>query len=403
MKARTIEDGDAVNVRTVQGGDAKGDAVKAYLPFTRPAIDEATIRDVADVLRSGWITTGPLVSKFEAALSAYVGGDRHVRTFTSATAALEIALVAAGIGARDEVIVPAMSFAASANVVLRVGAIPVFVDVGLRSRNIDVAQIESAITPRTRAIMPVHFAGLPVDLEAVYAIAARHNLRVVEDAAHAIGSALRGARIGSIGDIVCFSFHANKNLTTIEGGALVTPDATLLPVIEQQRFHGIRRTAEGEVDVVSAGGKSNFSDVSACIGLAQLAQLEAFNARRRSLAQRYFRLLVEEDGVLLPEQADTDHSWHMFTVLIDYGRFGFTRPSFQRAMHERGIGTGVHYPSIPSLTLYRQLGYVPERWPNALRIGREIVTLPLFPAMRDDDVDRVVETLWQVLRSGRVR
>jgi dTDP-4-amino-4,6-dideoxygalactose transaminase len=363
-------------------------------------IDEETIQGVADVLRSGWITTGPLVSRFEGQLAAYIGGGRHVRVCTSATAALEMALVAAGVGPGDEIIVPAMSFVATANVVLRVGAVPVFVDVGLHSRNIDVEQLESAITARTRAIMPVHFAGLPADLDAVYATASRHELRVIEDAAHAIGSRYHGARIGSIGDIVVFSFHPNKNLTTIEGGAIATADATLLPLLEQLRFHGIRRDADGEVEVYRAGGKYNLSDVSACIGIGQLARLEAFNARRRELAQRYFELLEDREGFLLPQRGDADHSWHIFTVLIDYARFGLTRPAFQRTMHERGIGTGVHYPSMPALALYRELGYAPERWPSALRIGRETVTLPLFPGMRDEDVDRVVETLASVLHSS---
>ena len=261
-----------------------------------------------------------------------------------------------------------------------------------------MAQLEAALTPRTRAIMPVHFAGLSADLDAVHALASRHGLRVIEDAAHAIGSAWRGRRIGSFGDIVCFSFHPNKNITTIEGGAIVTADAAVLAAVEQLRFHGIQRNAEGELDVVRAGGKYNFSDVSACIGIAQLAKLESFNRRRRELAARYFELLQEQDGLLLPERGDQDHSWHIFTVLIDYARFGYTRPRLQRALHEQGIGTGVHYPSIPALTFYRQLGHVPERWPNALRIGRETLTLPLFPAMRDEDVERVVKTLWSTLR-----
>ena len=374
--------------------------MKDYLPFTRPQIDEQTIAGVAEVLRSGWITTGPQVTRFEAALAAYVGGGRQVRVCTSATGALEMALVAAGIGSGDEVIVPAMSFAASANVVVRVGAVPVFVDVGLRSRNIDAKQMEAALTSRTRAIMPVHFAGLSADLDAVYALAQRHQLRVIEDAAHAIGTAWRGRRIGSFGDIVCFSFHPNKNMTTIEGGALVTTDEKVLTAVDQLRFHGIQRNAEGEIDVVRAGGKYNFSDVSARIGIDQLAKLEDFNRRRRELAGRYFQLLTEQDGLMLPERGDQDHSWHIFTVLIDYPHFGFTRPRLQRALHDRGIGSGVHYPSIPALTFYRQLGYAPERWPNALRIGRETLTLPLFPAMRDTDVERVVTTLADVLKGG---
>ncbi|HYM27112.1 MAG TPA: DegT/DnrJ/EryC1/StrS aminotransferase family protein, partial [Steroidobacteraceae bacterium] len=190
-----------------------------FLPFTRPTIDEETIAAVAEVLRSGWLASGPKVAQLEAELSAYCGG-RPVRSQTSATAGMEMALLACGIGPGDEVITPAMSFVATANVIMRVGARPVFVDVGLDSRNIDLEQTEAAITARTRAIMPVHFAGLPVDMERLYAIAQKHKLRVIEDAAHAIGSAWRGRRIGSFGDLVCFSFHPNKNGTTIEGGAI---------------------------------------------------------------------------------------------------------------------------------------------------------------------------------------
>src|SRR5215813_7594822 len=277
-----------------------------YLPFARPTIDEQTIADVADVLRSGWITTGPKVQEFERALSQYLGG-RAVRTFTSATGALEVALLACGIGPGDEVIVPAMSFAASANVVLRVGARPVFVDVELASRNIDPALIEAAITPRTRAIMPVHFAGLAADMDRVHAIAARHNLRVIEDAAHAIGTRHNGRLIGSFGDMVCFSFHPNKNMTTIEGGALSLPSDAELKAVELQRFHGLVRDADGNADVLLPGGKYNLSDVSACIGLAQLERLREFNDKRRALVARYFERLVTEPQCLLPARGDEGH------------------------------------------------------------------------------------------------
>ena len=213
----------------------------AFLPFARPAIDEQTITAVGEVLRSGWITTGAQVEAFESALSNYLGG-RAVRAFTSATGALEVALQACGIGPADEVIVPAMTFAATANVVLRVGARPVFADVDLATRNIDLGRAEQAITSRTRAIMPVHFAGLPVDMDALYALAERRGLRVIEDAAHAIGASHRGRRIGSFGDMVAFSFHPNKNITTIEGGALSIREPAEVRRVERLRFfaaHGI--------------------------------------------------------------------------------------------------------------------------------------------------------------------
>src|ERR1700745_1990695 len=207
------------------------------LPFTRPMVDEETIQGVAEVLRSGWLASGPKVAELEAALSDYLGG-RPVRTQTSATASMEMALLACGIGEGDEVITPAMSFVATANVIMRTRARPVFVDVGLDSRNIDFEQVEAAITPRTRAILPVHFAGLPVDMDRLYGLAKHHNLRVVEDAAHAIGASWKGRRIGSFGDLVCFSFHPNKNITTIEGGAISGGSPAELKSLELHRRHG---------------------------------------------------------------------------------------------------------------------------------------------------------------------
>jgi dTDP-4-amino-4,6-dideoxygalactose transaminase len=371
-----------------------------YLPFARPTIDEKTIAGVADVLRSGWITTGPKVQEFERALSQYLGG-RTVRTFTSATGALEVALLACGIGPGDEVIVPAMSFAASANVVLRVGARPVFVDVELASRNLDPALIEAAITPRTRAIMPVHFAGLAADVERIQAIAARHKLRVIEDAAHAIGTRRNGRPIGSFGDIVCFSFHPNKNMTTIEGGALSLPSDAELKAVELQRFHGLVRAADGNADVLLPGGKYNLSDVSACIGLAQLERLEEFNDKRRALVARYFERLGTDPPSLLPARGDEGHSWHIFTPLLPLDRITLTRAGFIKAMHERGIGVGVHYPAMHLFTVYRALGHKEGDFPNAERIGRETVTLPLFPSMRLSDVDRVCDAVGELLRQAK--
>ena len=368
----------------------------SYLPFARPTIDEETIAGVAEVLRSGWITSGPKVKEFEQALSDYLGG-RTVRTFTSATGAMEVALQACGIGPGDEVIVPAMTFAATANVVMRVGARPVLVDVALDSRNVDLDQVETAITPRTRAIMPVHFAGLPVDMDRLHDIARRHGLRVVEDAAHAIGSGWKGQRIGSFGDLVSFSFHPNKNMTTIEGGALSLPDARELATIELQRFHGLRRDADGGADVLLPGGKYNMSDVSARIGLAQLAQLRGFNTQRRALVARYFERLHTDPVMRLPARGDEGHSWHLFAPLLPLPDLSITRGEFIRAMHERGIGVGVHYPALHLFTAYRGLGYVEGSFRHAERIGRETVTLPLFPTMSLTDVDRVCDACEDVI------
>jgi dTDP-4-amino-4,6-dideoxygalactose transaminase len=372
--------------------------MKPFLPFARPSIDEQSIAAVAEVFRSGQLASGPKVAAFEAALGAYLGGSRHVRVMTSATAGLEMALEVAGIGAGDEVIVPAMSFAASANVVARLRAKPVFVDIDLDTRNIDLQRVPAAITAKTRAIMPVHFAGLPVDMDGLYRLAASHGLRVVEDAAHAIGSRYKDKLIGSFGDLVVFSFHPNKNMTTIEGGAITTGDAMAAELLEQYRFHGIKRNAAGEVDVMFPGAKSNLTDVAAQIGIDQLRRLEGFNARRLALAGRYFDEFEGYTGVVLPACGDSGHSWHMFQVLIDFAARGMTRPGFQQAMADRGIGIGVHYPSIPSLKYYKELGYRDADTPVAARVGRETVTLPLFPAMQDEDVGRVVKAIKEVLK-----
>jgi hypothetical protein len=380
-------------------GEDERFSVKKMLPFTRPTIDEETIQGVAEVLRSGWLASGPKVVELEAALSRYLGG-RPVRTQTSATASLEMALLACGVGAGHEVITPAMSFVATANVIMRTGARPVFVDVGLDSRNIDLDQVEAAITPRTRAIMPVHFSGLPVDMDRLYDIAKRHNLRVVEDAAHAIGSAWKGRRIGSFGDLVCFSFHPNKNMTTIEGGAVSGGSAEEVQALELHRWHGQLKTPAG-VDTMFAGGKANLSDVAARVGLGQLARLEEFNAKRRQIAARYYDLWSDNPPVRLPERGDEGHSWHIFAPLLPLPQLKITRPQFIEAMAQRGIGVGIHYPAIHLFTAYRALGYRDGQFPNSEAVGRETVTLPLFPAMELSDVDRVVEAVNEIIAGAR--
>ena len=378
--------------------------VVPYLPFARPSIDEETITGVAEVLRSGWIASGPNVLKFEQALSEYHGG-RPARVVTSATAALELALRVAGIGSGDEVITSAMSFFAAPNMILKVGATPVFVDCDLATRNIDFDQVEACITPRTRAIMPTHFAGLPVDMERLYAIAQKHGLRVIEDAALAIGSRWRGQRIGAFGDLVALSFHPNKNMTTIEGGALLMSDAAEAKLFEKLRFHGIVRLPDGTRDVELAGGKFNLPDVNARIGLAQLARLEEFNAARRVLASRYFANLRTDPQCVLPARAhageDDGHSWNMFCVLLPLERLDITRKQFIDAMHASGIGIGISYEALHLTTVCRGFGHHEGDFPNAERIARETVTLPLFPAMGAGDVDRVCEAVAGILAGAR--
>ncbi len=371
-----------------------------YLPFPRPTLDEETIQGVVAVLRSGWLASGPNVQKFEKGLSDYLGG-RPVRSLTSATGGLEVALQVCGIGPGDEVITPAMSFTATPNVIMRVGAKPVFVDVDLDSRNMNLAQAEAAITPNTKALMPVHFSGLPVDMDALYDLAKRHNLRVIEDAAHAIGSAWKGKKIGSFGDIVSFSFHPNKNMTTIEGGALSFADDSELARFDKLRFHGISRDAEGDMDVSVAGGKYNLSDVAARVGVGQLPHIDAFNVQRRKLVARYFEQLSTDPAFLLPARGDEGHSWHMFAPLLPLDRLKISRKEFIQKMHERGIGVGIHYPALHLFSLYRGLGHQEGDFPNAEHIGRETVTLPLFPAMTEADVDRVCAAIKEIIQEAK--
>jgi len=374
--------------------------VSNWLPFTRPTIDEETIAQVVDVLRSGWVTSGPKVLELEMLLSDSLRG-RPVRAVSHATAALEIALEACGIGAGHEVILPALTFVASANVIVRRGAQPVFVDVDLDTRNLDLDQVEASISPRTRAIMPVHFAGLPVDMHRLNSIARRHDLRVIEDAAHAIGSAWEGRPIGSFGDITCFSFHANKNITTIEGGAICGGSPAEVERFERLRFHGLRKSAPDEFEVEMAAGKANLTDVNAAIGVAQLARLAEFNAARRNLVERYFAHWEERAPVRLPARGPTGHSWHLFAPLLPLSE-GVSRPEFIKAMEAKAIAVGVHYPAVHLFKAYRALGYRDGQFPNAERIGRETVTLPLFPTMSASDVDRVVEaTALSILEARR--
>lgn len=368
-----------------------------FLPFTRPAIDEETIAEVTAVLRSGWLTSGPKVQAFEAALTMHCGG-RPVRAFNSGTAALEVALRLAKVGVGDTVITTPLTWVATANSILGVGATPVFVDVDPVTRNIDLTKVEAAITRTTKAIIPVDLAGLPVNRDTLYAIAAKHKLRVIEDAAQSFGASWQGRPIGSSfgarHDFVAFSFHANKNLTTGEGGALVLPDDIDPALCERLRLQGVRRFPDGGMDVDVLGGKSNLTDIAATIGLGQLKYLDEFTSRRRQLARHYFAQIGPASELGLPVADFTHSNWHMFQVLLPPKT---DRGAFIAAMKERGIGIGVHYPALHLFTLYRRLGFKEGDFPVAEDIGRRTVTLPLFPAMQESDVDRVCRALLEVL------
>ncbi|BBU71986.1 LPS biosynthesis-like protein [Fluviibacter phosphoraccumulans] len=372
------------------------------IPFTRPTLDEATIASVGDVLRSGWITSGPKVQEFESELSGFFGG-RPVRTFANGTSTMEVALRIAGIGPGDEVITTPISWVATSNVILTVGGTPVFVDIDPITHNIDLDQVEAAIGPNTKAIMPVYLAGLPVDMVRLYDIASRHKLRVIEDAAQALGSSWHGSRIGAIGDLISFSFQANKNLTTIEGGCLVCNNDDEARLAEKYRLQGVTRTGLDGMDVDVLGGKFNLTDVNAAIGLQQLIKLGDFQDQRAKLAQRYFdgfaQTSVVEQGLELPV-ADFAHSnWHMFQIVLPLDRLDTDRAGIMADLKALGIGTGLHYPPIHLFTLYRERGFTEGMFPIAERIGRSIITLPLFPTLTESDVDRIVAAVAHVLET----
>lgn len=373
-----------------------------FLPFSKPVIDEATISAVGDVLRSGWITSGPKVQAFEAQLSEFFGG-RPVRTFNSGTCTMEIALRIAGIGAGDEVITTPISWVATANVILEVGATPVFADIDPITRNIDLDQLEAAITPCTKAIIPVYLAGLPVDMARLYAIARKYGLRVIEDAAQALGSSWNGQRIGATGDFVSFSFQANKNVTCSEGGCLVlnTPEEARLA--EKYRLQGVTRSGFDGLDVDVLGGKFNMTDIAAAIGLGQFAGIEAITAQRRMLAKHYFECFGDDFearyGAQLPPADFTQSNWHLFQLVLPERTDGLpARATFMEKMQELGIGIGYHYPPIHLLSLYRERGFKEGMFPVAERVGRLIVSLPMFSTMNSGDVERVVAAVKTVLK-----
>ena len=376
-----------------------------FIPFTRPSFNQETIDAVAEVLRSGWVTSGPKLAEFESTLSEYFGG-RPVRCFANGTATMKIALQVAGIGEGDEVITTPISWVATSNVILSVGAKPVFIDIDPVTRNIDLDKVAGAITSKTKAIMPVYLAGLPVDMDKLYSLARQHQLRVIEDAAQAFGSQWHGKKIGSFGDLVSFSFQANKNLTTIEGGCLVLNNHEEAKLAEKFRLQGLTRQGMDGMDVDVLGGKDNLTDVNAVIGLQQLKQLPAYQTRRTALARQYFDSIRSELKstdlanlrLELPVENFSESNWHMFQVVLPLEQLNCDRAQVMTELKELGIGTGVHYPAITGFTLYKNLGYQTNSTPVAERIGKSILTLPLFPGMKDQDIAHIASGLIGILQ-----
>ena len=382
----------------------------SFLPFSRPSLSPAAIAEVTACLQSGWITTGPRTKQFEGMLQEYLQAPTALAC-SSATAGLLMVMKALDFQPGDEVITTPMTFAATLNTIILGGAKPVLADVDPATYNLTVESVTRAITPRTRAIVPVHFAGLPVDLDPLHALAQEKGLRVIEDAAHAIGTAYKGRKIGSFGDTQVFSFHPNKNMTTGEGGCVATSDPDLAKEIGLLRFHGIDReawarfgkTGSPHYEIAGPGYKFNMMDMQAALGLHQLPALDGFIERRTHFARRYRELLDGWDEVTLPGTVGYSHThaWHLFAPLINPEAAGLDRDSFMDAMKQHDIGTGIHYRA-PHLSPYYQeaFGFARGQFPVAEDISDRVVSLPLFPSMTEDDQDRVVAAMASVFRKS---
>lgn len=377
-----------------------------FLPYALPALDEAEEQAVLEVLRSGWLTTGQRTRQLEQEFAAYTGAPYAVAV-NSCTAAMHLVLAAWGIGEGDEVITTPLTFCATIEAIEYVGATPVLVDIDPQTANIDPNRIENAITARTRAIMPVHYGGLPCEMDAIMDIATRHNLKVLEDAAHASGATYKGRKIGAIGHATAFSFYANKNMTTGEGGMITTADADLADQCRILSLHGISRdawkryTAAGSwyYEVQALGFKYNMPDVLAAIGVCQLRKLDALNARRQQIAARYHQAFREMDFLTpFPPELPTDrtHVWHLYTVLLNLDALRIGRDQFIEELKALNIGVSVHYIPIHYHPHYRVYGWHRGDFPNTEYYYERTISLPLYPSMTDDDVAYVIEAVHDV-------
>ncbi len=381
-----------------------------FLPFHRASIDEQDIESVVRVLRSGWLTTGSEVRQFEGAFARYVGA-RNAVALSSCTAALHLALAAIGLQEGDEVILPTMTFSSTSEVVLYFKARPILVDCQANSFQADPMAIERAITSRTRAIIAVHFAGIPADIEAILDIARRHKLIVIEDAAHALPTRYKGKMIGTFGDITCFSFYATKTITTGEGGMMTTENAEVADRVRMLSQHGIskdaykRYTAEGSwrYEILDVGYKYNMTDIQAALGLAQLAKSDVLRAKRDRVAGVYTAALSSLDAYETPAvPVDVQHAWHLYVLKVNPDALSISRDRVIEELKERGIGTSVHFIPLHTHPYYQQkLGYRTGQFPHAENHFERAISLPLFPGMTNDDTERVVEALHDIAREHR--
>ncbi|MBV8368253.1 MAG: aminotransferase class I/II-fold pyridoxal phosphate-dependent enzyme [Candidatus Eremiobacteraeota bacterium] len=379
----------------------------AFLLFSRPVIEDDEIAEVVDCLKSGWITSGPRVARFEEMVRERVGAA-HAVAVNSATAGLHIALHALGAGPGDEVVVPSITWASTANAVELLGARAVLADVDPRTLQLDPADVARRLTPRTRAVIPVHYAGAPADTDAIRAAVAGRSVTVIEDAAHAIGTSYRGRAVGGGGAIAVFSFHPIKNITTGEGGMVVCHDAALAERLRLLRFHGVskdawKRYARGgtpQYEVVEPGYKYNMLDIQAALGVVQLPKLDRFIAARRALAERYDDLLADLPGVRPIDRVDypSEHAWHLYVVRLRLEALAADRDTIIGDLAEENVGAGLHFTALHRHAYYREkYGYAPGDLPHASAASDEILSLPLYPGLTAADQDDVVRALRAVL------
>jgi perosamine synthetase len=382
------------------------------IPFHLPEIGEEEIRSVVETLRSGWLTTGPKVKQFETEFAAYVGAT-HAVAVNSCTAALHLALEAIGIKSGDEVIVPTMTFAATAEVVFYLGARPVLVDCLPDTLNIDPEQVERAITRRTRAIIPVHYAGQPCDMDPITDIARRHRLKVIEDAAHSLPARYRGRMVGAISEVTCFSLYASKTITTGEGGVVTTDNADYADRIRIMSLHGIskeawkRYTSGGSwyYQILAPGYKYNLTDIAAAIGIEQLKKCEQFREARQRIAARYDEAFADVPEVSKPVvREDVQHAWHLYVIRLHHDRLRIGRNEFIEKLKQAGVSTSVHFIPLHLHQYYRTgFGYHPEDFPNASALFEQILSLPLYPGMKEAEISGVIQAVRKIAGENRRR
>jgi dTDP-4-amino-4,6-dideoxygalactose transaminase/nucleoside-diphosphate-sugar epimerase len=375
-----------------------------FLPFARPSIGREEEEEVLDSLRSGWISTGPKVQRLEERFREYLGA-KHAIAVSSCTAALHVSLAVLGIGPGDEVITSPVTWPATANVIVQLGAKPVFVDVERDTLNLDASLLEQHITPATRAIIPVHMAGQACDMDAIHRVAERHGIPVVEDAAHAIGTTYRGRKIGTVSPLTCFSFYPTKNMTTIEGGLVTTDDDELADKVRILSFGGISRDAwkryssagSAHWQLLYAGFKYNMTDIQAAVGLPQIGKLDGFIEQREAHVQRYREILAGTVGVSwLADRPWGRHTRHLFEILVEPEQLTIDRDGFLAALRAENIGTGIHFISLHLQPYYKAMGYTPASLPEADWVSQRIISLPLYPGMTSQDVEGVAEAVRRI-------